>query len=361
LNLLRQKLRLRYGYHLAKFLLKELKSKVGIPLSKRVQLLREGFFSISYYYYDLGRNSATDYLTDYQRYVRAPLINKEFSFFLNNKMAFHVLLNPFPQYQVELVGAIEGGRILNADLVPVPDQWFWDQLRQRGRLVAKPVRGAAGSGVMILRSEACGIRLGRERGFPEEVLGRVKQLEDGIITEFVAQHPLVASFFPETTNTVRVLMLRDMDNGRPFVAAAILRVGSERSYPVDNWEKGGLSVPIDLGTGQLGTAVKLDPGGQELQRFATHPESGVRIEGVHLPFWSQVRDDLLEVCRTIPVLRYVGWDVIVTDHGFKILEGNSYSGVSSIQVHGPLLTNHAVRRFYDAHMKLLKPATPPRA
>jgi hypothetical protein len=136
-------------------------------------------------------------LTDYQRYVRAPLINKEFSFFLNNKMAFHVLLNPFPQYQVELVGAIEGGRILNADLVPVPDQWFWDQLRQRGRLVAKPVRGAAGSGVMILRSEACGIRLGRERGFPEEVLGRVKQLEDGIITEFVAQHPLVASFFPE--------------------------------------------------------------------------------------------------------------------------------------------------------------------
>jgi Sugar-transfer associated ATP-grasp len=350
LNLNQQKLRLRYGYHLAKFVLKELQSKVRVPLSERLRLFREGFFSISYHYYDLGKNSTNGYVTDYQRYVRGPLINREFSFFLNNKMAFHALLNPFPQYQVALVGAIEGGRILDAELAPVSDQWLWDQLRQRGRLVAKPVRGAAGEGITFLKSEGCGVQVGRESGHPGELLGRVKRLGDGIITEFVAQHPLVASFFPKTTNTVRVLTLRDVDNGRPFVAAAILRVGTERSYPVDNWEKGGISASIDIATGRLGTAVKFDPAGKELRRFAAHPETGVRIEGVQLPFWSQVRDGLLEVCRTVPFLRYIGWDVIVTEHGFKILEGNSYSGVSSIQVHGPLLTNHAVRRFYDAYV-----------
>jgi hypothetical protein len=86
-----------------------------------------------------------------------------------------------------------------------------------------------------------------------------------------------------------------------------------------------------------------------LARYEAHPESGARIAGVFLPFWTEVREGLLEVCRAVPFLRYVGWDIIITEDGFKILEGNNHSGVNSIQTHAPLLVNPAVRRFYNAY------------
>jgi hypothetical protein len=49
-----------------------------------------------------------------------------------------------------------------------------------------------------------------------------------------------------------------------------------------------------------------------------------------------------------PYLPYVGWDVVVTDDGIRILEGNSNSGLDGIQHYGPLLADPRVRRFYES-------------
>ena len=64
---------------------------------------------------------------------------------------------------------------------------------------------------------------------------------------------------------------------------------------------------------------------------------------------STIRDRVLEVANARPFVPYVGWDVVVTgdDGEFSIIEGNSYPGLKSIQVHGPLLTDDRVERFYE--------------
>jgi Sugar-transfer associated ATP-grasp len=343
------KLRLRYGYHLSKFILKEMKSKPQLRLSERARLVRQGFFSTSYRLYELDKNQRDQYVTDFRRYVVAPLINREFRFLLSNKIAFHSLLRSFPQYQVELIGTVEDGKLLNEKFVPMSAEDFWDRLQEKGRLVIKPVRGSAGRDVVVIAGDGNAILVGPDRCSLEELVDRIGRLGDSVIEEFVNQHRTLAVFFPKTTNTLRVLTLRDVDTGEPFIAAAVLRIGTERSRPVDNWEKGGLSAPVDLITGELGTAARLDPIGRRLARYEKHPESGAPIAGVFLPFWTEVREGVLEVCRAVPFLRYIGWDIIITEDGFKILEGNNHSGVNSIQTHGPLLVNPAVRRFYNAY------------
>jgi hypothetical protein len=42
----------------------------------------------------------------------------------------------------------------------------------------------------------------------------------------------------------------------------------------------------------------------------------------------------------------VGWDVMVTDDGFQVIEGNKFSDVQVLQVHRPLPDDRRVRDFY---------------
>jgi hypothetical protein len=41
--------------------------------------------------------------------------------------------------------------------------------------------------------------------------------------------------------------------------------------------------------------------------------------------------------------------VVVTEDGFRILEGNNFSDVNLLQIHGPLLKDERVAAFYSRH------------
>ena len=75
------------------------------------------------------------------------------------------------------------------------------------------------------------------------------------------------------------------------------------------------------------------------------------IEGVHIPQWDRICDNILEIAEYVaPLTPYVGWDVLVTDHdgSIAVVEGNSYPDVP-LQTHEPLLADDRVRRFYESY------------
>jgi hypothetical protein len=82
---------------------------------------------------------------------------------------------------------------------------------------------------------------------------------------------------------------------------------------------------------------------------ATHPDTGTPIEGAVVSGWPAVRDGIVALATRLPFLPYVGWDVVVTDEGYQVIEGNRRPDVNLLQVHRPLLADPRVRRFYERH------------
>ena len=82
--------------------------------------------------------------------------------------------------------------------------------------------------------------------------------------------------------------------------------------------------------------------------YTRHPDTNVPIEGAVLPHWDAIHHTVLQAAASSPAHRYVGWDVLVDEGGTPvILEANGNSAVNLMQVHGGLLADPRVRRFFE--------------
>jgi len=111
---------------------------------------------------------------------------------------------------------------------------------------------------------------------------------------------------------------------------AVQRIGTAKTIPVDNGSKGGLVAKIDLETGTLSEARCL----QDLGVFKVHPDSGNPIEGVRIPNWEDIKKQMLDVCKKIPYMDFIAWDLLITEEGVSVIEANTSSGVNIIQLWG---------------------------
>jgi hypothetical protein len=215
-----------------------------------------------------------------------------------------------------------------------------------GRLVVKPIRDDGGNAIYMLSRGEDGYRWNDRAVAPAELEVEIGRLHDFFVSEHIAQAAYARELFPAATNTIRALVMWDVDSQRPFVAQAAHRIARRSSLPVDNFAKGGLVAAVDVATGELSPARAYEPRGGRVTFHDAHPETGAAIAGRRVPRWPEIREELLELAAAFPFLPYVGWDLVVTDGGFRILEGNNYPGLN---VFGPLLRDPRVRRFYRRH------------
>ncbi|WP_339104331.1 sugar-transfer associated ATP-grasp domain-containing protein [Haloterrigena salinisoli] len=364
----------------------ERESDVSRSLRRRLWLWRRGFVSRSDAVYDLDPETYRDYVSDYERFVRTKRINGTWSVALSNKLLFHRLMQPFDDERMTVYGLIRDGTYHpiddRRDRREVTDggpaasgpigtggppseppqssahpretgnaaQRVIDRLEVEDRLVLKWVRGGGGNNVLLCSRTGDGYRVNGDR-YPESAFrSLVADLDEYLVCEFVDQGPFPTALYPATPNTIRLITMYDDELGEPFVAAAIQRIGTTDSAPLDNFTQGGLSAAIDLETGELGPGAR-PPDGDGVEWHSTHPDTKMAVEGERIPGWQRIRATVLEMADACPFVPYVGWDVIVTDDdgGFTVIEANSYPGLKSIQVHEPLLADDRVRRFYERH------------
>jgi hypothetical protein len=325
----------------------------GLPLPTRLRLLRYGFLPSSWRLYRLRPERRGDYLTDYARYCRTPFINGDYRFCLDNKIVFSGLLQRYPEHLPCTFGMIDQGRLLlTRDARGGSAESSLEELvaSRTGKVVLKPVAGATGCGVMFLERAPTesGFLLNAKPRTAAELRGEIKRLDGYIVDEFVRQHPSVGRLHPTTPNTVRLWTMRDPDSGEPFIAGAVLRIGSSRSSPIDSFTQGGLCAAIDLASGRLGQAISRAEDGSPIEHNA-HPETGTPIAGEEIPGWRRLADKVLEICEALHFLNYIGWDIVVTEDGFRVIEGNSHPNMRMLQIQRPLLADPRIRRFYEVH------------
>ncbi len=181
-------------------------------------------------------------------------------------------------------------------------------LSDKEAVFIKPIEGSSGVGVRKANRN--------EWADTAQFMADILQAGDSIIEEAVIQHPKMASLCPSSVNTVRIATL--LGTKQEGIVYAFLRIGNGKV--MDNVDCGGMAARVDLDSGTLLT-VAADKAGQV---FSTHPMTGTDIVGFQLPFFEEAKQMCLDAMRVVPQVRYVAWDVALTEKGPRFIEGNSF-------------------------------------
>lgn len=322
----------------------ELSAGANIPLTTKVKLWRAGFKGASYELFGLAHNDPRDYVSDLE-VARARRINGAFGHILKDKLLFAPTLAPYARVP-EVLGIVERGRVYPiAEAVLTGVDALLEVAAERA-VILKPSQGNKGRGVLSLKVDAEPVLSGRPVS-REEVARTVGALDGYLIVERVQQAAYAEAIFPDATNTIRIITMRDPVTDEVFIPAAMHRFGSSSTGPTDNFQTGGVSVGVDLDSGRLGRAVRFPTfTGGALRWLDAHPDTQAPIQGVTVPNWAEVKGAVTRVVDAYRFLIYVGWDVVVTDEGVVIIEGNHNINLG-LQVHGPLLKHPQTRRFFE--------------
>lgn len=185
---------------------------------------------------------------------------------------------------------------------------FKDFCLKHDRMFIKPQDGTYGRGVSIVE---CGSKNTEE--LYKQYAGR-----NVLVEEVITQHPEMAAFNSSSLNSLRVVTLLKAD-GEPIVLpGSAVRVGRAGKI-ADNFHHNGMGCQIDNETGIV-CSTGIDKAGR---RHIVHPDSKLTLLGFQIPQWAAVKERVCAAAKVVPEVRYVGWDVAVTDDNrIVLIEGN---------------------------------------
>ncbi len=328
----------------------ELELSYRIPFFKKLWLWRNGFLSDSLILYSLNKSNIKEYLSNYS-FVKTIGINKQFSFVLNNKLVFSLILDRYEDYKADYYCLITKGMVL-----PASDKFRLNELndiinlcKEKKKLVIKPLSMNAGLNVSFFKADCEKLFINNSEITVSKALEFLSTLKNYVVCEYIHQHEYASMIYPEISNSIRIQTMWDYDLQEPFIAIAIQNFGrSTSALPVDNWAQGGLCSLVELEKGILSKAASY-PTEPKLVWHEKHPDTNAQIEGILIPHWNNTKLKILEMARSFSFIPYIGWDIIITKEGFKVIEGNNMTGVRFFQIYGPLLKDQRVEKFYKYH------------
>lgn len=181
-------------------------------------------------------------------------------------------------------------------------------LNGKKTVFVKPLEGSSGQG--IARYEA------PEWQDLDCFTAKIRSAGPCIIEEGIIQHKKMSQLNPGSVNTVRIATL--LGDKKEGIVYAFLRIGNGKV--MDNVDCGGMAARVDLESGKLLT-VAADKAGNI---FTEHPLTGTEIIGFQLPHFQAAIAMCLEAMRLVPQMKYVAWDVAITQTGPTLIEGNSF-------------------------------------
>ncbi len=343
--------KIRFILKLRAFIIDDLKKSTKLNWRHTLRAWRYGFLRFRYKLYGLDQGGdPAQFISDFACYMTHDQINGRFNEWVANKYAFGLLMNFLGMPTPAVRGLIKKGAFhpFGASRTMKASEFLLAAIAPGEKIVLKPTWGWHGFGFICLARDDQGYRLNGEI-VPQPLAAKmIDGLDDYIVTDFVIQGQFSRTLYAQTPNTVRVVTLWDAEKSEAFVARAVLRIGTSRSFPVDNFKagQGGLSAMIDPVTGELGPGAMAENDGTPVWH-RNHPESHAPIQGVVVPAWNEVRTKILDYAGQFPFIPFIGWDIILTDGGFSILEVNATSGMPVLQVHGPFLADARVKRFFQ--------------
>ena len=227
--------------------------------------------------------------------IVARMNDKKFWHFFDNKTEFNELFRE--QVRREWL-----------NLTTATEAEFAAFLQGRGDIICKPIDGSSGQGILKCTPE--------DYTDPAALYKRLREAGIGIVEDKVIQHEAIAALCPTSVNTIRVATL--LGDKKEGIVYAYIRIGNGKV--MDNVDCGGMAAPVDIETGVI-TGVGANKAGET---YEIHPMTGTKIPGTQIPYWEDVKTMCLNAMHVVPQVRFVAWDVAITEDGPVFIEGNSF-------------------------------------
>ena len=180
-------------------------------------------------------------------------------------------------------------------------------LKGKGKIIAKPIDGVGGEGIKIIDAT--------DKNIYEEY-------NNYLLEEVITQNKKLAELYDGSVNSIR--MFTFFDGKKSYLLQAILKLGNGGF--VDNFSSGGMYCFLNEKGVVITPAIDKDD-----NIFGIHPTSKKQILNFQVPQFEEAKMLVLEAAKEIPQIKYIGWDVAISDKGPCIIEGNSYPGVFQIK------------------------------
>lgn len=188
-------------------------------------------------------------------------------------------------------------------------------------LIGKPRSGSCGKGIVKI--------ITKDFETSEKLYDYLKENNIELVESYIIQQDKINKMHPNSVNTIRIVSL--LNKGVVSIICAYFRIGNGKF--VDNFNSGGMVVPVDVETGIVKYKA-IDKAGNVYDR---HPMTDEEIIGFEIPMWNEVKELILKVAPIVPEIGLVGWDVAVTNEGPLLVEGNGFPGhdIYQLPVHTP--------------------------
>jgi hypothetical protein len=217
---------------------------------------------------------------------------------LENKIHFYEAYKPFVRHATCTINDIQNNNVQAQKVLNNPT----------GKIVVKDSFGQCGWDVEILKS----LNFNRE-----SLLKYMKSKRFNLAEEFIIQHPELARLSDSGVNTIRIITQLNKKNEVDILGAR-LRVSVNNH--VDNLASGNMAAAIDLKTGKvIGPGIFSDITKNDV---TAHPVSGIILKGFQIPMWEECITMVTKAALHRPENRSIGWDVVITEKGPELLEGN---------------------------------------
>jgi len=181
-------------------------------------------------------------------------------------------------------------------------------LTKEKKVVLKEASGKCGAGVKICHTENL---------HSESLLKMMQEGEFDILETYIKQHSQMQKLSPSAVNTIRIFT-QIRKGGQYEVLGCRIRISV--NCEVDNLAAGNLAAPIDKKTGIInGPGVYSDI---TKAPESVHPITDVSIVGFQIPYWEEILTMVKIASLKHPQNRSIGWDVVLTENGPGLLEGN---------------------------------------
>ena len=319
------------------YMLRKLRSTNKAKLNKIAKDIAErNNKSVGYVKWDMIKNFLR-YGIGYTDYLKGDYINltkEQKKTFVTTKSYYRLLkyLNNY-KYDACMSDKLIFNRIFNdylkrdwIDLRITSLEDFKKFLKNKKTVFAKPPTDFGGHGIRkIVVKDIENI---------DKLYKELKNKKLNLIEEAIIQHKELDKLNPYAVNAFRVVTL--IKDGKSYLIGNALRINIDDNSVV----------------GCQDAYMRLDESGKICSRvvddlanvYEEHPIAKVKFNTVRVPYVKEAFEMALSAALRVPEMRYVGWDIAISENGPVIMEGNEYPSYGLVQYY---LFNDE----YEGHLK----------